>query len=159
LNNLAITPELDAPLQLLDSYLSFLRNVLAQAPLLRVSRTISNILQSYLWDYVLLRHTFSTTGIAQFRRDIGAIWDVMDKSLGDGQGETSMMKLRDGVELLSLPLKGEDESIRFMGLEEAERGIFQSNDKAREILGVLNLTTLTESEARGLLERRAELGS
>ncbi len=84
---------------------------------------------------------------------------MIDKSLGDGQGETSMIKLREGVELLSLPIKGENDDDGFIGLEEVEQGIFQSNDKAREILGMLNLTTLTESEARNLLERRAELGS
>ncbi|KAL8692445.1 MAG: hypothetical protein Q9224_003956 [Gallowayella concinna] len=52
--NLAISAELDAPIGLLQSYLSFLAAALAQAPLRRIARQVALAVQAVLWDGVLM---------------------------------------------------------------------------------------------------------
>ena len=157
--NTAISAEIDGPLEQLDDLLSYLSPVLAQVPLRRIGRQVSLAMQSYLWDYVLQRHSFSSSGAGQFLRDLTAVWRVVDKHLGDGQGQTGMKKLKEGVTLLNLPMKAEEGDGDAMGLEEVEKKIFESNEKAREALEELAMVVLTESEARGVVERRVELSS
>jgi hypothetical protein len=96
-----------------------------------------------------------------------------------------MRKLIEGVTLLSLPIRGEiqrvqtsnsgddddntawedadgnDEDVesRKMGLFEAERMVFMDNESARHALEQLGLESLSESDARAVLEKRVELGS
>ncbi|KZF24559.1 RINT-1 family protein [Xylona heveae TC161] len=105
----AITPEIEPVIQLLSTQLSFLANILAPAPLRRVSRHVCLSIQSYLWDHVLFRNSFSTTGVAQLARDVAAIWAVIDRSLVHGDrsvsAESSMRKLKDAIALLSVPLR------------------------------------------------------
>ncbi|KAI9707564.1 MAG: hypothetical protein M1836_000525 [Candelina mexicana] len=158
-SSISVTAELDGPLQQLSTYLSFLAGVLAPAPLRRISRQLSLSMQTYLWDNVLIRHTFSSSGVAQLSRDLAAIWGVMDRYLGEGQGEIGMKKLREGVGLLGLPVKVSGDEDGRLGLWEVEKMMFRSNEGAREVLDKLGLTVLTESEARHVLERRVELGS
>ncbi|KAI9760861.1 MAG: hypothetical protein M1835_000086 [Candelina submexicana] len=158
-SSISVTAELDGPLQQLSTYLSFLAGVLAPAPLRRISRQLSLSMQTYLWDNVLIRHTFSSSGVAQLSRDLAAIWGVMDRYLGEGQGEIGMKKLREGVGLLGLPVKVSRDEDGRLGLWEVEKMMFRSNEGAREVLDKLGLTVLTESEARHVLERRVELGS
>ena len=160
----ALTAELDATVQQLDDFLSFLANVLAKAPLRRVVRQIALAMQTFLWDHVLLRYTFSSAGTAQFQRDVEAIWETIDRSLGEGQGQMGMRKLREALMLLSLPLTDEVQAKERkmeggLGLLEVEKRIFQSNESGREVLEELGLETLSESEARHVLGRRVELGS
>ncbi|KAI4204276.1 MAG: hypothetical protein LQ350_001256 [Teloschistes chrysophthalmus] len=104
--NLAISSALDAPFRLLNSYLEFLAHALAQAPLRRIVRQVLLSIQTFLWDQVLMRYSFSVSGAEQFARDV--------------------------------------------------RGV--SNEDGREVLEELGLETLSESEARGVLERRVDLG-
>lgn len=158
--SLAMTAELDAPVQELTSCLAFLSRVLATAPLRRIARQLALSMQAFLWDHVLMRHSFSSNGIAQFSRDISAIWAVFDAHLGQGQGEIGMRKLKEGVCLLSLPMRPkEDPTEGELGLPEVERRIFESNESAREMLQEVGLDVISESEARHVLERRVELGS
>ncbi|KAI9872535.1 MAG: hypothetical protein M1830_001510, partial [Pleopsidium flavum] len=157
---LAITAELDAPLQQLTSYLSFLSSVLAAAPLRRIARQLSLSMQTHFWDYVLMRNTFSASGSTQLSRDLAAIWGVFDMYTGEGQGEMGMRKLREGLGLLNLPMRTNDDSTEGdLGLWEVERRVFESNESAREVLQELGLEVISESEARHVLERRVELGS
>lgn len=102
-----------------------------------------------------MRQNFSENGAVQFCRDLAAVWQVMDKYLGEGQAELGMRKLKEAAVLLSLPKRvvGEDQ----LGLEEAEEEIFESNEKAREVLDKLGLDVLTETEARNIMERRVDL--
>ncbi|KAI9724982.1 MAG: hypothetical protein M1812_000258 [Candelaria pacifica] len=158
-SSISVTAELDGPLQQLSSYLSFLAGVLAPAPLRRISRQLALSMQTYLWDNVLIRHTFSSSGVAQLSRDLAAIWGVMDRYLGEGQGEIGMKKLREGVGLLGLPVKVSDDEDGKLGLWQVEKMMFRSNEGARKVLDQLGLTVLTETEARHILERRVELGS
>lgn len=159
--SLALTAELDTTVQQVNEYLSFLSKVLAQAPLRRIVRQVALAMQTFLWDHVLMRYTFSTGGIAQFQRDVEAIWDTMDKRLGEGQGELGMRKLREALVLLGLPVKSEEEDgdeVK-LGLWEVEKRVFRSNESGREVLEELGLEVLSESEARNVLERRIELGN
>lgn len=190
---LAITAELDVTLQLLSTNLAFLVGCLAEAPLRRIVRQLTLSIQNHLWDHVLMRNSFSSYGAAQFTRDVAAIWEVVDRYLGVGQGEAGMRKLREALTLLSLPIKskkgntldgaedddaaidawiggggGEEEEEEAgteaeqettMGVWEVEKRMFRSNESAREVLEELGMEALMESEARGVLERRIELGN
>ncbi len=161
--SLALTAELDATIQQLNEYLSFLSRVLAQAPLRRIVRQVALAIQAFFWDYVLMRYTFSTSGIAQFQRDVEATWETIDRWLGEGQGETGMKKLKEGLILLGLPVKdgkseGQDEEDVGLGLWEVEKRVFRSNESGREVLEELGIDVLSESDARHVLERRIDLG-
>lgn len=172
---LSLTAELDATVQQLSSSLSFLSAALAPAPLRRITRQISLALQTFLWDHVLVRNTFSAWGIAQFTRDVSVLWEVVDRYLGDGQGELGMMRLKEALVLLGLPagdgapvdkeegeIEDDDEPTRgaatALGLWEVEKRIFRSNESGREVLDELGLEVLSESDARSVLERRIDLG-
>ena len=178
--SLTLTAELDATVQQLSSYLSFLSKALAQAPLRRIARQVALAMQTYLWDRVLMRHSFSASGIAQFCYDLNAMWEVMDRYLGDGQGELGMRRLAEAAKLLDLPAvhsefggeegmetppqqqqqqSGQVGGDRQLALWEVEKRIFRSNESARDVLEELGFEVITESEARSVLERRIELGS
>lgn len=172
-SSLSITAELDATVQQLSSSLSFLSAALAPVPLRRITRQVSLAMQTFLWDHVLVRNTFSTSGIAQFTRDVSALWEVVDRYLGDGQGELGMMRLKEALVLLGLPagdkVRQEGDEIgndgdagrgagTTLGLWEVEKRIFRSNESGREVLEELGLAVLNESDARSVLERRIDLG-
>lgn len=172
-SSLSITAELDATVQQLSSSLSFLSAALAPVPLRRITRQVSLAMQTFLWDHVLVRNTFSTSGIAQFTRDVSALWEVVDRYLGDGQGELGMMRLKEALVLLGLPAgdKARQEGDEIgndgdagrgagttLGLWEVEKRIFRSNESGREVLEELGLQVLNESDARSVLERRIDLG-
>ena len=153
---------MDTPIQQLDGFLAFLSSVLAPAPLRRITRQVVHAVQSYLWDYVLLRNSFSRGGAAQFARDVSAIARVIGRHVGEAHGEVAMMKLREGITLLGLPVEAEREEGEQRGglaLEEVEARVFESNEMAREVLAELGLVALSETEARRILQARVELGS
>ena len=166
-SSLAITAELDGVLQQLASYLAFLARALAEVSLRRMCRQLMLYIQTFLWDYVLMRHNFSTSGVAQFTRDLYSFWEVFDRYLGQGQGEIGMRKLGEAVGLLGMPIKskhgdgdGESEQNNSgLGIWEVEKRVFRSNESAREVLEELGFEILTETEARSVLERRLELSS
>ena len=161
--SLALTAELDATVQQVNEYLSFLSKVLAQAPLRRIVRQVTLAIQTFLWDYVLMRYTFSASGIAQFQRDIEVIWGTIDRWLGEAQGEIGMRKLREALLLLNLPAEGERSEETGanvgLGLWEVEKKIFRDNVEGREILEELGLEVLELGDARNVLQRRIELGN
>lgn len=102
LSGLALTAELDSTMQQLSDSLSFLSSALAPAPLRRITRQVSLSLQTYLWDNILMRNTFSAAGGAQFSHDVLSLWENIDRHVGEGQAEMSMRKLRGALVLLSL---------------------------------------------------------
>lgn len=103
----SLSAELDAPLSLLTTYLTFLSKALGRVPLRRVSRQVCHSIQAFLWDNLLVRHTFSTAGATQLRTDLDALTAAIDRFVGSGQAARGMRRLRDGVALLSLPVKSE----------------------------------------------------
>lgn len=169
-NESSLTAELDAPLSLLDSYLSFLAHAMAKASLRRISRTLAHAIQTTLWDSVLIRHSFSTAGAAQFVSDFRGICSVFDRYLGADAGRNAMKRFDDGLNLLALPVKGEipveveanDVDVsgeKKWGLFEVERRVFIDNEAARDVLEEMGLEVISESDARTVLERRVELSS
>ena len=154
-----ISPELDNSLQLLTSYLSFLGRTLAEASLRRIARSIALAIQTFLWDSVLSRHNFSTTGVAQLQCDVKCLWAIFDRYAGKNQGYLGMRRLADALILIGLPI-GDDmkqQSEKQMNIREVESQVFDSNESARNVLEELGLDTLTESDARTILQRRVEL--
>ena len=156
---LALTAELDATIQQLNSYLHFLDTALAQASLRRIARQLSLAMQTFLWDSVLMRYTFSSAGVAQFTRDVEAIWETMDRHLGQGQAQNGMRKLKEALVLLGLPEKEGSQMDAELGLWEVEKRVFRSNESAREVMEELGLELLSETEARHVLERIIGLGN
>ena len=161
--SLALTAELDTGVQQLDNYLLFLSGVLAIAPLRRVGRQLALSLQTFFWENVLMRNSFSASGGAQLARDVDAIWNVMDRYLGQGQGVTGMRKLKEALLLLTLPvaesISEENQASKSVDLWEVESRLFSSNESGREVMDELGLEVLGESEARNVLARRVELGN
>ncbi|KAI4260005.1 MAG: hypothetical protein LQ352_000501 [Teloschistes flavicans] len=156
--NLAISSALDAPFRLLNSYLEFLSHALAQAPLRRIVRQVLLSMQAFLWDQVLMRYSFSVSGAEQFARDVRGVREVVDAWVGRGQGEMGMRRVAEGCVLLGLRVKSNGEGEAELSLGDAEERLFRSNEDGREVLEELGLETLSESEARGVLERRVDLG-
>lgn len=160
----ALTAELDGTIQFLGENLSFLAKVLAQAPLRRIVRQLVLAIQTFLWDSVLMRYTFSVSGITQFTRDTEAVWDTIGRWVGNRQGEVGMRRLKEALVLLNLPETGEEGSSAVgngtgPGLWEVEKRVFRDNESAREVLEELDLQVLSESDARNVLERRIDLGN
>lgn len=162
--------ELAAILRVLPAEISFLHRLLAMAPLRRITRQLLHSIQAYIWDNVLMRNTFSTTGASQLACDVDNICKVVDMATGNEMESRSVMrKLEDGLLLLNLKIKpaqeGHDYSARGgdetpdLSLWEVEKRIFANNESARSLLAELNIETLTEAEARAVLERRVEVRS
>ncbi|PGH11323.1 hypothetical protein AJ79_04939 [Helicocarpus griseus UAMH5409] len=163
--------ELAALLRTLPSDISFLHRLLAMAPLRRITRHVLIAIQTYIWDNVLMRNTFSTTGAAQLETDVDNICKVVEMATGKGMDPRRVIqKLEDGLLLLNLKIKperanddallaGDDDDAKDLSLWEVEKRVFANNESARVLLAELNIETLTEAEARTVLERRVEIRS
>ncbi|KAF2011714.1 RINT-1 family protein-like protein [Aaosphaeria arxii CBS 175.79] len=103
---LSPTAELDPLLSQLTTSLGFLSHALAPAPLRRITRTVLATISNTLWDNVLSRHRFSTSGAAQLRADLAAICRIIDGAVGPGVAEAGLRKCLEGVQLIGLPVKG-----------------------------------------------------
>lgn len=160
--------ELAIILRELPAEISFLHRLLAMAPLRRITRQVLLSIQTYIWDNVLMRNTFSASGASQLGCDVDSICEVVDVATGNRmESKNVMQKLVDGLFLLNLKIihtqedhnsspGGEDETTG-LSLWEAEKRLFANNESARSLLTELNFESLTESEARAVLERRVEL--
>ncbi|KAL8726921.1 MAG: hypothetical protein Q9166_006410 [cf. Caloplaca sp. 2 TL-2023] len=159
--NLAVSAELDGPIGLLHSYLAFLASALAQAPLRRIARQVVLAMQTFLWDSVLMRYTFSELGARHFGRDVRGLWEVVDRFVGVGQGRLGMRRLAEGMVLLELNAgNGEGEGQKegeALRLGYVGKRMFKDNESGREVLEELGLEVLSESEARSVVERRIDL--
>lgn len=108
----SVSAELDPLLRLLTEYFGFLSNAVGKVPLRRMNRQVCNAIQSYIWDNVLTRHSFSTAGAAQLKTDVRAICAEIDRYIGTGQVRSPMRKLLEGIELVGLPVKGEVQRVQ-----------------------------------------------
>lgn len=168
--------DLAPAMRTLSTSISFLSRALGIAPLRRVIRQVLLSIQTNLWSNVLMRHTFSAAGAAQFASDIDHLCNVVDVALGPaglaGGSIRVLAKLNDGLLLLGLtvvtPKSGgvsaahgdaDSQEKPHLGLWEVEKRLFRDNESARGVLAELNIETLTEAEARAVLERRVEIGS
>ncbi|KAI7238700.1 hypothetical protein KC330_g2367 [Hortaea werneckii] len=185
----SVSSELDPTLRLITEYFGFLAKALGKVPLRRVSRQVCHSLQAFIWDAVLVRYSFSTSGATQLATDIRAICAHIDRYVGAGQAEAGMRRLLEGVTLVGLPVRSEVQRVqpgrsgdedddegaawgetasetevsagdrKQLGLFEVERLVFIDNERARHALELLGLETLSETDARSVLGRRVELGS
>ena len=181
----AISAELEPALRLLSEYFGFLSKAVGKTALRRLSRQVTHSMQTFIWDNVLTRHSFSTAGSTRLSVDVSTLCTSIDTYVGTGQARLGMRKLIDGVALISLPIRSEIQRVqpsssgdddethawedanghddetdsKKMGLFEVERMVFMDNESARHALEQLGLESLTESDARAVLEKRIELGS
>jgi RAD50-interacting protein 1 len=185
-SQLSPSASLDATLQVLSAQLGFLSTVLAAAPLRRITRQVCFEIQKDVLESVIMRHSFSSAGVAQLRRDLMAVEAVIDLSINaPGEAQRCMKRLGDGLLLLGLPIKAsqketdqvsedvEEDAVidgdatqpdmsdenKTWSLWEVGKLIFKSNDSARDVLAALRLDSLNVADARTILERRVELGS
>lgn len=176
-----LTSELTGTVRVMSSNFAFLARALGTAPLKRVSKQVLLSLQSFIIDNVILRHSFSAAGVSQLTSDIDHLCGVIDSALGQhlsptiARGEASrvMLKLSESLVLLGLRVKPqntasaqsdeieesrESRAIE-LGLWEVEKRLFASNESARDVLDELQISSLTEGEARAILEKRIEIRS
>jgi RAD50-interacting protein 1 len=171
--------ELTPTIHMLSSSFSFLASALGIAPLRRISRQMLVSIQNYIWDNILMRHTFSAAGASQLASDVDHLCSFLDTALGSwssldhgGESRRVIGKLNDSLLLLCLEIQlqktAEDEyggrilgregvPGRQLGLWEVERRLFANNDSARDVLAELEIGNLTKAEARAILEKRIEI--
>ena len=161
-SSLTLTSELDTTVQYIDQNLRHLASILSQACLRRIVRLIADVLQTFLWDKVLLRYIFSTAGVAQFRRDVETLWGTISKHTRGLHTEQDMGRLKDAITLLSLPIEADEDRERDdegLGFWEVEKRVFQSNESARDVLEELGIVSLSGTDARDILSRKLERSS
>ncbi|KAJ5643919.1 uncharacterized protein N7484_006426 [Penicillium longicatenatum] len=167
---LSLSSDLAHAMRTLSSQLAFLSKALGVAPLRRVSRQLLLSIQTYIWDHVLTRNTFSAAGANQLVSDVEQICSVVDNTLGvaghPGGSLLIMKKLNEGLRLLNLipsvadPGDGAvNESSAGLDLWDVEKRLFKDNESARAVLVELEIDTLSEAEARSVLGHRVEVGS
>ena len=106
LSQLSPSASLDGTLQILSTQLGFLSTVLAAAPLRRITRQVCLAVQKEVLDNVVMRHSFSSAGVAQLRRDFMALGTVVDSTIRTpGEAQRCMKRLGEGLVLLGLPIK------------------------------------------------------
>ncbi|KAF4986645.1 hypothetical protein FGRMN_10739 [Fusarium graminum] len=151
-DELAITPEFDEPLRILQRNFDFLVKALSTAAFRRVWREALTKLQDHLWQMVLTRQSFTTYGATQFRRDGAALVAVVERYIHNGS--SVLDALTEGMQLLSLPVEaGEADGLT---LKEASDRVFTDNEEARKVLEELHLEELSPQSARNILQRRVE---
>lgn len=147
-----ITPELDLPLRILQTYVQFLYRALAMAPFRRIIREVMKKLQDLLYFDLLLNQDFTLLGSVRFSQDITTILSIVNSSLSSkSQLPFDMPLVREGAVLLTLPDSKEDIKNSFSNVSKA---IFSSNQEATQTLKNLGITHLSNSEARTILDRR-----
>lgn len=163
--------DLAVAMRTLSTNVSFLSRALGVAPLRRIVRQILHSVQTYIWSHVLMRNTFSATGASQLASDVDHLCGVVDAAMGGvgqaGDSVRALRRLNEGVLLLGLsttPDAGEGSTVEpgqesQPGLWDVEKRLFKDNESARDMLAELGIETLTEGEARTVLERRVEIGS
>ncbi|CAK7205622.1 hypothetical protein SEUCBS139899_008400 [Sporothrix eucalyptigena] len=157
--DLAITPELDEPLRIIQRNLTFLSRALGTVTLRRVVRGALEKLQDHLWSDVLMANKFTTLGAAQFARDVSAVATIIERQVP--LGSTALEGLHEGVALLNLPVTlpvsaDDDTSKAKITLQQANDRIFVDNTEAKKLLHELQLTTLTPPTGRNIIQRRIE---
>lgn len=100
-----------------------------------------------------MKQDFTTFGAKRFRQDILAI-DKMVRGMGNA---SLMHKLLEATELLSLPVKNEEEDEKGLNLREVMNMVHGRVADADEVLSQrLGFVVLSRHEARLVLARRRE---
>lgn len=86
--------------------------------------------------------------------------DDVDDDGGEGTGGGEATQIPDSSQDYSVtPVEENEENVKAFSLWKVEKRIFRSNESARAVLAEMGIETLTEADARGVLERRVEVGS
>ncbi|KAA8646227.1 hypothetical protein EYZ11_001481 [Aspergillus tanneri] len=156
------TAHLTPVMRTLSAEISFLSRSLGIAPLRRIMRQVLLSIQTYLWGNILMRNTFSAAGAAQLVSDVDHLCSVVDAAMGPatptGGSAKVLQKLSEGLLLLGLTA-GDSSATPRPDLWGVEKRLFKDNESARDVLTKLGVESLTEAEARSVLERRVEIGS
>ncbi|KAJ6786140.1 hypothetical protein PWT90_04875 [Aphanocladium album] len=152
-SQLSITAELDLPLSKLKENFEFLSRALSSASYRRVWHGALSKLQDLLWNSVLMKHQFTTLGAIQLAHDGQALAAVIERHLPGGS--SALEELREGMELLRLPITLPEDTTGIT-LKQASERAFTDNDAARGLLEELRLQSLTPVNARHVLQRRVE---
>jgi hypothetical protein len=166
-SQLAPTAELDSLLQVLRTLFGYLVRAFGTVPLRRIAKQTLQTIDGILTEQVILNHSFSDAGVAQFSADLNAIRAVVAKLIDTSMVETGLGRVGQATALLSLPIKStrtsndDDSEVKSgkVGLFEAEKRLYQQSDDARELLEELGLDQLSINDARKILARRIELSS
>lgn len=106
----------------------------------------------------MIKQNFSAAGAAQIASDVDHILGVVNSATGaSGSSGVSLQttkKLSEGLHLLCLDAAGDT-----LGLWDVEDRLFRDNESARGVLAELGIETLSEADARSVLERRIEVGN
>lgn len=165
---LSPTSDLAPAMRVLSAQLSFLSRALGTAPLRRVSRQLLLSIQGYIWDSILTKHTFSEPGAAQLASDVDYLCHVVDSALGPsnqaGISLRTIKKLSEGLRILRLTTAEQEGDVSTnedvpLRLWDVEKRLFRDNESARGVLVELEIDSLSEAEARTVLERRVEIGN
>ena len=120
----------------------------------RIFRKFTAGIQTWLWDYVVMRNQFSLAGGKQLATDISEFWNIFARYVGDPEVLTK--KLKAACILLTL----EDGNEGRTGFKEVVQALFEDNEHARGMLEELNLAkSISTNEARAVLQRRVEAWS
>jgi hypothetical protein len=182
--NLLPSSSLDPALQVLSSQLGFLATVLGPASLNRIVRQVCLVVEMEVYDNVLLRHSFSSAGVAQLRCDVLALeLTINSASHITGIAQKGMPKMQQALVLVGLPASVSDDDANskaatdgwgfdeedaevtdtdtsdeaednLLTLEHVSKRLFQSNASARKVLATIGCALISETDARGILERR-----
>jgi hypothetical protein len=166
---LATTAELDGLLQNLQTLISYLARAVGTVPLRRLVKQMLQEIDGILFKNVILSHSFSGSGAAQFSADLAAIGAVVAKLTDRAMVESGLGRVEQATYLLSTPIKSRDSkkdkedndnSNSQIGLFEAGKRLFEgSGEDAKELLDEMGLDRLGVGDARKVLARRVELGS
>lgn len=131
------------PVTTLQSYLSFLQRTLSPIAYRRIFRALSASLNSFFLDSIIHRNQFSLAGGLQLQKDATELWRAGG---GGPEMETLPKNLADVFRLMTMEIEE---------LRATVKGVFEDNEKAREVLGELGVA-LPVNDARGILQRRVE---
>jgi hypothetical protein len=143
-SDLLASPELLPALGSLAGYFEFLSRALARNVVRRVLRTVLGRMQEYLWEYVLLRNTFSEAGGRQWERDVEELVGVGTRWGDAGRG---VVKLCEAGVLLR------------MGMEELGKvrgALWAGGEGAKGALESVGIVVLGVREGRDVVGRRLE---
>ena len=109
--SLVQSSSLDSLTQTLSSLFGYLYGVLGPIPLRHMTRHACHTISREIWDNALMKHNFSSSGYAQFRRDITAVQDCIDAAIkAPGEAGKGMQQLDQALILLGLPIRASSQT-------------------------------------------------
>lgn len=97
--------ELQPVLSLLDESLTFLAGALAPLPMRQIGRSLVKVVDAYVFDRLLMMHTFAKHGARQLELDVESIVKLFERKVGGAVGRNGMRRCLEGVRLLRLKVK------------------------------------------------------